>query len=163
MAEQITDGTDIAGITGITDTATRRPARADRGEDVPRSTTLALPGDAGSIAAAREHARTFLDRVQPALPGSVIEDAVLAISELVTNVVRHAPGPCTLRLEVDERAVHIAVSDTSRELPRLRSPHAGMVGGFGLPMVFSLAHQVETRVHDAGKTVSVSLSRDRGD
>lgn len=125
--------------------------------------TCDLPGEPGSIFAAREQARAFLDQARPALPASVVEDAVLAISELVTNVVRHAPGPCTLRLEVDERAVHIAVSDTSCVTPKLKPAHPEGVGGFGLPMLFSLARDVETEVYESGKTVSMSLSRDRAD
>ncbi|MBR7837556.1 ATP-binding protein [Actinospica durhamensis] len=137
--------------------------RAGAQDEGRRTMTCDLPGESGSIAAAREHARTFLDRVRPALPASVVEDAVLAISELVTNVVRHAPGPCTLRLEVDERAVHIAVSDTSCVTPKLKPAHPQGVGGFGLPMLFSLARDVETEVYESGKTVSMSLARDRAD
>jgi anti-sigma regulatory factor (Ser/Thr protein kinase) len=48
--------------------------------------TAALPIDARSVAAARRLLHTALNGYQP----STIEDAVLMISELVTNAVRHA-------------------------------------------------------------------------
>lgn len=123
--------------------------------------TRELPGGSGSIPVAREHAREFFGRVRPAMAEATVQDALLAISELVTNVVRHAPGPCTLRLEVDEERVRIEVSDTSTVRPRAKPPQPEGLGGFGLHMLRKLAGEVETRVHDAGKTVSVSLARGR--
>jgi anti-sigma regulatory factor (Ser/Thr protein kinase) len=123
--------------------------------------THELPGGAGSIPVAREYARGFLERAEPAVGEATVQDALLAISELVTNVVRHAPGPCTLRLEVDEGHVHIAVSDTSSVVPRAKPPQPEGLGGFGLHMLRKLAGEVETRVHASGKTVSVSLARGR--
>jgi len=120
-----------------------------------------LPGGSGSIPAAREYARAFLERAEPAVAETTVQDALLAISELVTNVVRHAPGPCTLRLELDEAHVHIAVSDTSSVVPRAKPPQPEGLGGFGLHMLRKLAGDVETRVHASGKTVSVSLARGR--
>jgi len=120
-----------------------------------------LPGGSGSIPLARERAREFLERAEPAVAEATVQDALLAISELVTNVVRHAPGPCTLRLELDAEHVHIAGSDSSSVVPRAKPPQPEGLGGFGLHMLRKLAGEVETRVHAAGKTVSVSLARGR--
>ncbi len=145
------------------------PARQRRGQvglssivdDDKRCMTRELPGGSGSIPAAREYARDFLERAEPAVAETTVQDALLAISELVTNVVRHAPGPCTLRLALDEGYVHIAVSDTSSVVPRAKPPQPEGLGGFGLHMLRKLAGEVETRVHASGKTVSVSLARGR--
>ncbi|WP_211244064.1 ATP-binding protein [Actinospica robiniae] len=47
---------------------------------------------------------------------------MLAVSELVTNAVCHAPGPCTLEMAAERGHVRITVSDTSRLVPRARTP-----------------------------------------
>lgn len=117
-----------------------------------------MPGDPNSIGAARACASGFLTDTVPALPPATIADALLAVSELVTNAVRHAPGPCTLEIGVDESYVCIRVSDTSRVAPTARAPHYDGSGGFGLHMLRALAGHVETVVHKHGKSVLVRLT-----
>src|SRR5579883_3174390 len=80
----------------------------------------ALDGSAGSIAEAREHARLFLAQCVPALSAAQARDALLAVSELATNAVRHAPGPYVLTLGDDGTAVTIAVTDGHRNAPAAR-------------------------------------------
>lgn len=112
-----------------------------------------------SIGTARELARKFLLEAEPAMADGAVDDVLLAVSELVTNAVRYAPGPCTLEVTVDERQVRIGVTDASRVMPVLKPPQYNGSGGLGLHMLRSLAGDVETRLHGGGKTVCVRLAR----
>ncbi|HET9168798.1 MAG TPA: ATP-binding protein [Actinospica sp.] len=118
-----------------------------------------LPGGVASIRRARDDARAFLVRVRPELAEKTVEDVLLAVSELVTNAVRHAPGRCTVRLAVDEQRVSVAVSDGSSSDPTIRPPRADGRGGYGLHLLRALAGDFEVRPDAGGKTVSVSLRR----
>ena len=57
-----------------------------------------LDGSVGSITEARHLAERFFTRCAPPLRDALLNDALLAVSELVTNAVRHAPGPFELAL-----------------------------------------------------------------
>ncbi|MBW8798324.1 MAG: ATP-binding protein [Streptomyces sp.] len=87
------------------------------------------------------------------------QDAQLVVSELVTNAVRHAPGPVGLVLEVspDAGLLRITVSDTSPRTPepRPRDPHR--VGGHGLNLVARLCGRLYTVTQDTGKHVVAHL------
>lgn len=122
-----------------------------------RSTRYALPGGAASIVAAREHTRRFLLEADPAVSAAMVHDALLAVSELVTNAVRHAPGSCGIELALDGQRIRISVTDTSRDLPAPRPPQFDGSGGFGLNLLQRLATGVETVRHANGKTVSAYL------
>jgi len=124
-----------------------------------RRTACHLEGGAESIGTAREHTRGFLLEADPAMPGGTVAEVLLAVSELVTNAVLHAPGPCTLEVALDERDVRIEVTDGSSAAPVLKSPSYDGSGGLGLHMLRALAGDVETRVHGNGKTVRVRLTR----
>jgi anti-sigma regulatory factor (Ser/Thr protein kinase) len=123
------------------------------------ATVIALPGGPDSIGAAREHARAFLLGADPALPATTARDVLLAVSEMVTNAVRYAPGACTLEISLDERRVCIHVTDTSSTVPEARAGMFDGSGGFGLHLLHALAGDVETVRHAGGKTVSVCLNR----
>jgi anti-sigma regulatory factor (Ser/Thr protein kinase) len=102
----------------------------------------------------------FLAAAVPAVGGAMVADAELAASELVTNAVQHAPGPCVLQLSDDGEHVEVAVSDSSARPPVDR--RAGFrqgAGGAGLMMLQRLADEVEVRMRSDGKTVSVTLDR----
>ena len=118
-----------------------------------------LQGGAESIGTAREHTRKFLAEAEPAMADGAVDDVLLAVSELVTNAVRHAPGPCTLEIALDEQQVRIGVTDTSTVMPVLKSPQYNGSGGLGLHMLRALAGEVETRLHGGGKTVFVCMAR----
>jgi anti-sigma regulatory factor (Ser/Thr protein kinase) len=119
---------------------------------------ICMEGDASAIGAAREQVREFLAHAGPTVSAQLVADALLAVSELVTNAVRHAPGPCRLEVAVEQRHLRIAVSDTSTSAPTLKAPRYDGAGGFGLRMLRELAGQVETRTNAHGKKVSVCLS-----
>ncbi|MHA6765604.1 ATP-binding protein [Streptacidiphilus sp. PAMC 29251] len=125
----------------------------------PAQTTFHLDGAPGSTTAARHHAEGFLERLRPPLPQVLVQDAVLAVSELVSNAVRHAPGPCALDLLRQDHRLVIAVTDTSPEPPVLREPDlAGGNGGFGMNLLNRVAEETTVRTHRDGKTVTITLS-----
>jgi anti-sigma regulatory factor (Ser/Thr protein kinase) len=124
-----------------------------------RCTACHLKGGTESIRKAREHTRGFLSDAEPAISDGTVQDVLLAVSELVTNAVQHAPGPCTLEVELDERSVLIGVTDTSDVAPVLKPPRFNGSGGLGLHMLRKLAGDVETLFHEGGKTVRVCLTR----
>ncbi|KUH40714.1 MULTISPECIES: ATP-binding protein [Streptomyces] len=129
----------------------------------PHERSLDLTGTATASARARETAAAFLAesvrrRGRPASPAA--SDAVLLVaSELVTNAVRHAPGPCTLRLTAHEEAVVVEVTDTNPAPPEPRAPDiTGRQGGWGWKLVTRLADDVRVLPGpDGGKTVSTRL------
>jgi anti-sigma regulatory factor (Ser/Thr protein kinase) len=112
------------------------------------------------IGEARAYTGAFLDRVVEA--GVVMaqvqrEDALLVVSELVTNTVRHAPGPCTLALALHSGVLEIAVSDTSGRPPQAQSFQPERVGQHGLEVVLALCVTVGTDYTDTGKTIRARL------
>jgi anti-sigma regulatory factor (Ser/Thr protein kinase) len=127
--------------------------------DDPARTRHSLDGSVASITHARELAREYFAACTPPLEPGLLRDALLAVSELVTNAVRHAPGPFELALGDDGRCLTIAVSDTdpTRPAPRPADLHGG--GGVGLHVLNGLAGRIETMTHAGGKTVVVSLER----
>ncbi|GAA2930572.1 ATP-binding protein [Streptomyces enissocaesilis] len=123
-----------------------------------------LAGATDAPALARQFTTGFLadaenSRGHPGSPGAT--DAVLLVaSELVTNAVRHAPGPCTLCLATWDGGVLIEVRDTSAALPRPRVPDiTGALGGWGWGLVNRLADDVLVLSGpDGGKTVRTCLA-----
>jgi len=128
-------------------------------EDGPRGLVHAMDGSASSIGEARHVTRAFLSRVEPPPAATVTMDVLLAVSELVTNAVTHAPGPCTLELELHDDWVLVAVSDGHRIPPTLSAPRRSGQGGLGLRMLTALSGGVNTRLREDGKTVSVIVKR----
>jgi anti-sigma regulatory factor (Ser/Thr protein kinase) len=124
-----------------------------------RCTACHLEGGTESIRTAREHVRGFLSDAEPTVSDGTMQDVLLAVSELVTNAVRHAPGPCTLEVALDGGLVRIGVSDTSSAALVFKPPQYNGLGGLGLHMLRTLAGDVETRFHEGGKTVRVCLTR----
>jgi anti-sigma regulatory factor (Ser/Thr protein kinase) len=92
-----------------------------------------------------------------------VADAVLIVSELITNAVRHTQGSCLLILTAQDGRLDIAVADHSEELPDLHARvGAGDHGGFGLEIVGRLGGQVRIVPALGGKTVHVLLGPDPG-
>jgi anti-sigma regulatory factor (Ser/Thr protein kinase) len=120
-----------------------------------------LDGKAGTVTEARVLTRAFLDACVPNLGPRACEDALLLVSELVSNAVRHAQGPCTHTLTHRGAGLGIALSDTSEAFPEPRTPDLLTgAGGFGWHLLERLSQQLEVRRHPGGKTVSLTLRQD---
>jgi serine phosphatase RsbU (regulator of sigma subunit)/anti-sigma regulatory factor (Ser/Thr protein kinase) len=76
----------------------------------------------------------------------------LVVSELVTNAVRHAGGPITLRL-IRDRVLLCEVTDPSSTQPRLRRAQSTDEGGRGLFLVAQLTTRWGSRYGPTGKTI----------
>ncbi|MFJ6756339.1 MULTISPECIES: ATP-binding protein [unclassified Streptomyces] len=118
----------------------------------------AAPGDA------RRAAHDFLGRPvngAPAFPPVALDTALLVISELVTNAVRHTSGGCVLDLHLTAGGVDVAVTDTSSAEPRPRQPGHQGEGGWGWHLVNRLGSHVEIRHRGErdGKTIHVHVPR----
>ncbi|MEE1752116.1 ATP-binding protein [Streptomyces sp. SP18CS02] len=113
------------------------------------------------VAHARDLARAFLDRLRPSMDAQSAASVELVVSELVTNVVRHArSASCALQLRARPDAITVGVADTDPRLPRQRVPDlAGGTGGFGWPMVQNLARAVTVTVGPQGKTILADMPR----
>jgi anti-sigma regulatory factor (Ser/Thr protein kinase) len=124
-----------------------------------QSADWAMDGLTDSISSARERARAFLTNAVRSIPAATVDAVLLAVSELVTNAVCHAPGPYTLKVSIGEHRVRIAVTDSSPVTPVARTPRFDGSGGLGLHMLEALAGHVDIATHHGGgKTVSVDVA-----
>ncbi|MEK9518698.1 ATP-binding protein [Streptomyces venezuelae] len=115
---------------------------------------LELPWDMRSPAAARRSAARRLESA--AYPRTA--DAVLVVSELVTNAVRHTRGPCRLVLTDDGASLDVAVTDYSEDMPDVHQPpDVDRPGGYGLKIMQHLGDSVRVVPRIGGKTVHVTL------
>ncbi|MET9446093.1 ATP-binding SpoIIE family protein phosphatase [Streptomyces cinerochromogenes] len=76
----------------------------------------------------------------------------LIVSELVTNAMRHAHGPISLRL-IHDRTLICEVSDASNTSPHMRRARHTDEGGRGLFLVAQLAQRWGARYTAHGKTI----------
>jgi anti-sigma regulatory factor (Ser/Thr protein kinase) len=70
---------------------------------------------------------------------AVVDDAVLLVSELVTNSVLHGGPPVVVAVDCDGDALQVRVRDGSSNLPERRRALDGDEGGRGLELVASLS------------------------
>jgi anti-sigma regulatory factor (Ser/Thr protein kinase) len=86
----------------------------------------------------------------PADPDTV----VLAMTEMVTNSIRHASGPVEVELTSDSRVLAVRVSDSSELLPHQCTVPFEAEGGRGLILLELLATRWGVRIDPhGGKTV----------
>ncbi|WTF02689.1 SpoIIE family protein phosphatase [Streptomyces sp. NBC_01613] len=76
----------------------------------------------------------------------------LVVSELVTNVIRYAAGPVSVRL-IRDRNLICEVSDTGHTSPHLRRAAHDDEGGRGLFLIAQLTLRWGTRYTPTGKTI----------
>ncbi|WP_435125711.1 SpoIIE family protein phosphatase [Actinacidiphila sp. bgisy144] len=76
----------------------------------------------------------------------------LIVSELVTNAIRYAGSPITVRLIRDQRLI-CEVSDPSQTQPHLRRARLTDEGGRGLFLIAQLTHRWGSRYTPEGKTI----------
>lgn len=84
-------------------------------------------------------------------------DAQLVVSELATNSVVHGRSPVLVSLSLGERAVRIAVTDSSGALPEMRVASLEATSGRGVIVVDGLARRWGYRRVGGGKVVWADL------
>jgi anti-sigma regulatory factor (Ser/Thr protein kinase) len=92
---------------------------------------------------APEAARRTLDALRPSVDGGVIDEAMLLVSELVTNSVRHAElGPddtIAVRVLTTPSALRIEVADPGPGFDPAALPAPNGHGGWGLSLLDRIA------------------------
>lgn len=120
-------------------------------------TTCVLGREAESVADARSWLSSFLRDQHVAQAAS--SDAVLIISELVTNALRHGLGEIVARTALTDGGVlYLSVTDSGDELPELQPVDPSRVGGVGLHIVDRLSSQWGISPFPGGKTVWATMS-----
>ncbi|MEU9229568.1 SpoIIE family protein phosphatase [Streptomyces massasporeus] len=87
------------------------------------------------------------------------DNALLLVSELVTNAVRFAEGPVTVRLIRAGHGLLCEVGDSGNGRPRLRRGDLLDNGGRGLSIVHRLTTRWGVRWTDTGKVVWAEVAR----
>ncbi|MFI2347959.1 ATP-binding protein [Streptomyces sp. NPDC019443] len=112
-----------------------------------------VPHFPGAVSVVRRRVRAVL--AEWGLCPDVTMDALLVVSELLTNALVHAVPPATLRLSwvrVDERsALRVEVTDAGRALPARQSDDPDEHGR-GIAIVTALSARCGIHVHTGGIT-----------
>ena len=117
---------------------------------------VTLPTDDGAVRLARRVTRDVLARWRL---DHVQDTAVLLVSELVTNAVRHARDTYAIALDLEIGAtwLRIEVQDADPRWPKPRIPDRLDESGFGLVLVDALAGNWGVRQTATGKAVWAEL------
>lgn len=118
--------------------------------------TWRLPARADAAAQARALATTRLRQWQA--KDETRDNALLLISELVTNAGRFATGPITVRLIKDGHGLLCEVGDTGNGRPRLGRTGLLDDSGRGLYVVHKVTTHWGVRWTDTGKVVWAELA-----
>jgi len=123
--------------------------------------TVLLPYAPASVAVARQ--RLAADLNAAGIFAGAVGDAVLVVSELLSNAIRHArplPGSSVqVAWALDDDAVEVAVSDGGAVTrPTPAQPTVSSLGGRGLDIVEYLARTWGVRADDGGLTVWAVLA-----
>ena len=114
-----------------------------------------LPNDLRAPREARQAIARFLARAD--LP-QLIDDAQLLATELVTNAVRHATGPISVRAYVRDGYLRLEVCDSAADCPpELREADPDAEGGRGMDLVDKLSSRWGWRVSEHAKVVWLDL------
>jgi anti-sigma regulatory factor (Ser/Thr protein kinase)/PAS domain-containing protein len=110
-----------------------------------------VPAQEEAVHAAREFVTSQLTDWR--VPGQVVENAVLLVSELVTNALLHGRPPIELRLRSTAEHLFLEVRDHATYLPRRLRATPEDEHGRGLQLVALLADRWGTRPVPEGKAV----------
>lgn len=134
-------------------------AQAQHGEVL--SASAAYDGDPSCIGDARHLATSFLTEVQAVHGLPVSERALgvtqLAVSELVTNAVKYAPGPVILDLQIIDGAVRISVWDSDPAPPDVAGTDPQRVRRHGLEITLAVSQAYEVHREPVGKRVTALI------
>ena len=121
---------------------------------------MTLPAEDHSVRLARHAAHVVLGAWRLA---HMEETAVLIVSELVTNAVRHARETDVVEvdLHVTRTCLRIEIQDSDRHWPQPRIPGGFEESGFGFVLVDALADKWGVRETTAGKAVWAELDMGR--
>jgi anti-sigma regulatory factor (Ser/Thr protein kinase) len=111
--------------------------------------------EVASVTAARHHLIEFLYDV----PEGTRALAELLVSELATNVVRHAATPFSVRAHVTPLTVRVEVTDGTRPVPVVERPGPEDRTGRGTLLVSQVAESWGTAPLPDGKVVWFELLR----
>ncbi|MEU0008000.1 ATP-binding protein [Streptomyces sp. NPDC006314] len=122
----------------------------------------AIWGEGAARAAdARQALRAILGHAlrtgRTAVPTALAVDAELAASELVTNAILHAPGPCGMTLQLSSDELTITVWDSSTEKPAAKMADPRRIGGHGLHLVHTVSTRVVVALRETGKRITAHL------
>lgn len=94
------------------------------------------------------------------LDREMTETALLLVSELATNAIRHGSPPVRLSLRMQGDQLRVEVTDSSPTLPQLGHPGPDQTGGRGLQIVQQLAARWGSSASRSrlGKTVWFELT-----
>ena len=127
-----------------------------RPEADPLRASVDLPAMSHNVATARRIVQQLLV-AWSAEP--FVDDALLLLSELVSNVLRHVAGRAPMRVELTLAGpvLRVAVLDRSTAPPVQRDATAS--GGYGLQLIAALSETWGSQTHPNGKRVWFELSR----
>ncbi|WP_241668315.1 ATP-binding protein [Pedococcus bigeumensis] len=135
-----------------------QPSSGGRGRDTSR--TMRVPWRATSVAQIR---KALVDDLEGRdVPGGVIDEAEIVVSELVSNAIRHArplaDGNLRVHWKVKAGVVEVEVTDGGSDTtPRPAPRTIWAPSGRGLRIVRSLAHEWGVTEDRTGSTVWASL------
>jgi anti-sigma regulatory factor (Ser/Thr protein kinase) len=116
----------------------REPRGAWARADAVEALEVTLPLDARAPRAAR----IVVEGLRGRVPTSVIDDALLVATELVTNSVRHSGAVVVIRVQITSTMLRLEVEDPgSGGTIAPRAPDLESGGGFGLNLVRALSER----------------------
>jgi PAS domain S-box-containing protein len=126
---------------------------------LPAGPLAAVSTDLPAVPASVPQGRAFLRRalVSWQCADRVADDALLLLSETLTNAVQHGEGPIALRLHRTATDLTVEVGDRSPQLPQPRPAERDEESGRGLLLVRTLADGWGVRPTDEGKTTWFTL------
>jgi anti-sigma regulatory factor (Ser/Thr protein kinase) len=117
--------------------------------------------DRHAPAKARQHVSAFLKR--PDVSTDVVNDVVLAVSELVTNAVEAGATSIELCVDVTKHDITMSVDDDTAGWPTLAAPDPNSTRGRGLAIVAKTADNWDVERTRQGKKVTACFATNRAD
>ncbi|GAB7110762.1 hypothetical protein JCM4814A_90800 [Streptomyces phaeofaciens JCM 4814] len=125
---------------------------------LPAAPLAAVTTDLPAVPCSVPEGRAFLHKTLTSWNcAGAADDALLLLSETLTNAVQHAEGPLGLHLHRTDTALTVEISDRSPQLPQPRLAGENEESGRGLILVRALAASWGVRPTDEGKTTWFTL------